>query len=434
MKIVALSISISIICISLVFDSDPVSSFETILPLQKMVNGSRLPIIRTIKTRSDYPSVVSCARWCGLRSTATDQPTNHLPSQRRPLYCETRRGAVTSFAPRTVPTSNHLRREGNRAGRSDRHVSRSHSDRVNEGGDGGDGGIREDEEIGFSWESFDRKGEWRTIDWTKVIVGHHDHVHDRAYQIAKIDQLCTKIPPNYPSPVELCLVRDRMVYIKRDDLLRLPNSSVSGNKARKMLALNQLPIQQFPQVIVSYGGAQSNAMLALAAIVHSKNQESLATSPTDDTSSTTHTDIHIDIDIDIHIDDKQPQKSKDDNQDIHLTQQEAASIFEHPISSRTSFFQEQANIKRNKRFVYYTKKLPRYLRKQPSGNLLRALSLGMEIVEISHEKYAQLFGGDSGGTSMPPPGLEPVVPGNSVWVRNYHLQSYCQYALFIASC
>jgi len=40
-----------------------------------------------------------------------------------------------------------------------------------------------------------------------------------------------------------------------------------------------------------------------------------------------------------------------------------------------------------KRFVYYTKKLPRFLRKSPSGNLFRATSLGTEMVELSHEEY-----------------------------------------------
>jgi len=82
----------------------------------------------------------------------------------------------------------------------------------------------------------------------------------------------------------------------------------------------------------------------------------------------------------------------------------------------TSFFQQQGKRKRIKRFVYYTKKLPRYLRKQPSGNLLRALSLGMEIVELSHDKYKELFGGDDGGSSTPPPSLEPPVSGKSVWI------------------
>ena len=67
------------------------------------------------------------------------------------------------------------------------------------------------------------------------------------------------------------MVRDRILYVKRDDLLRLDRSGVSGNKARKFLALNELDAADFPDVVVSYGGPQSNAMVALAAIVSSKN-------------------------------------------------------------------------------------------------------------------------------------------------------------------
>ena len=44
----------------------------------------------------------------------------------------------------------------------------------------------------------------------------------------------------------------------------------------------------------------------------------------------------------------------------------------------------------------------------------QALRLGMEIVEISQDSYLEFFGGDSGGTSTPPPGLESVVPGKPV--------------------
>jgi len=104
---------------------------------------------------------------------------------------------------------------------------------------------------------------------------------------------------------------------------------------------------------------------------------------------------------------------EDENNSIS---EDAPSTSTSPSPTTTSFFQQQGKRKRTKRFVYYTKKLPRYLRKQPSGNLLRALSLGMEIVELSHDKYKELFGGDSGGTSTPPPSLEPPVPGKSVWI------------------
>jgi len=69
-----------------------------------------------------------------------------------------------------------------------------------------------------------------------------------------------------------------------------------------------------------------------------------------------------------------------------------------------------------KRFVYYTKKLPRFLRNQPSGNLFRAKSLGMELVELSQDDYANWFGGDYGGSPTPPFGLDPPLQGDSLWV------------------
>lgn len=162
-----------------------------------------------------------------------------------------------------------------------------------------------------------------------------------------------------PSPMEEKIIQGRRVFIKRDDLLRLPGSSISGNKARKMFFLNQLPASQFPQCIVSYGGPQSNAMLALAAVVNYKNRESTANHKQSPLTSTT------------------PPS---------------------PI-----------------RFVYYTKKLPRFLRKQASGNLFRALTLGMEILELSPKDYQDLFGSDWGGSASPPPNLTPPVP-NSLWI------------------
>jgi 1-aminocyclopropane-1-carboxylate deaminase len=160
------------------------------------------------------------------------------------------------------------------------------------------------------------------------------------------------IPLTEPSRVDTALVRDRVVYIKRDDQLRLRGSHISGNKARKMLALNALAPTEFPDCVVSYGGPQSNAMVALAAVVRYMN-------------------------------------------DQLATENEEAT---------------------RKRLVYYTKKLPRFLRNQPSGNLFRAQTLGMELVELSSSEYGQLFGGDSGGQQEAPPTLNAPVPGSSLWV------------------
>mmetsp|Transcript_12904 Transcript_12904/g.20558 ORF Transcript_12904/g.20558 Transcript_12904/m.20558 type:complete len:427 (+) Transcript_12904:35-1315(+) len=60
-------------------------------------------------------------------------------------------------------------------------------------------------------------------------------------------------------------IRGREVWVKREDEFRL-DSGISGNKARKLFWLNQLPKQEFPKVVVSHGGHQSNAMLAIAAV------------------------------------------------------------------------------------------------------------------------------------------------------------------------
>ena len=58
------------------------------------------------------------------------------------------------------------------------------------------------------------------------------------------------------------------VFIKRDDILRLDNHlGITGNKGRKMLELSKrVP---FPSLVCSYGGHQSNSMLAIARIVAS---------------------------------------------------------------------------------------------------------------------------------------------------------------------
>jgi hypothetical protein len=181
---------------------------------------------------------------------------------------------------------------------------------------------------------------------------------------------CTglKLRATKPSPVEERMIQNRRVFIKRDDLLRLHGSQVSGNKARKMLAMNEIPSDDFPECLVSYGGPQSNSMLALAAVVNYKNRELL-----------------------LGDEDKDPD----------------------PATKLLSSQEPSAE----KRFVYYTKKLPRFLRNQPSGNLFRALTLGMELVECTHQEYSDLFDSDWGGSPEPPLGLSPPVLGNSMWVR-----------------
>ena len=179
------------------------------------------------------------------------------------------------------------------------------------------------------------------------------------------------------SPVEKVMVRNKSLFLKRDDLLRLSDSHLSGNKARKLFYLNQLSCEEFPKVLVSYGGPQSNAMMALAALVNSKQQQ---------------------LQQQLQLQLQQQLQSQSQSQSESLPWQDL------PFSKF--------------RFVYYTKKLPRWLRNTPSGNFLRALSLGMELVELSPPQYNDLFGGHDGGSVVPPWNLDPPPNscGEAVWI------------------
>jgi 1-aminocyclopropane-1-carboxylate deaminase/D-cysteine desulfhydrase-like pyridoxal-dependent ACC family enzyme len=70
-----------------------------------------------------------------------------------------------------------------------------------------------------------------------------------------------------PLSVERIVVRGRHFFVKRDDQLCLARSGVSGNKARKMWVLNE---EGPAGVWGSFGGYQSNAMLALSAVAKSR--------------------------------------------------------------------------------------------------------------------------------------------------------------------
>jgi 1-aminocyclopropane-1-carboxylate deaminase len=179
------------------------------------------------------------------------------------------------------------------------------------------------------------KDGWRIIDWNKEAVG----------------VLSDESKWTQPSSVDVTVIQDRLVYVKRDDHLRLQGSQIAGNKARKMLALNNL--KDFPLCVVSYGGPQSNAMVALAAVVNFQNIK----------------------------------QGIDDHHDPHRC-----------------------------RFIYYTKKLPKFLRNQPTGNLFRAKMLGIEMIELPPEEYRTLFGGKWGANTHAPQGLTPPVPGDSLWI------------------
>jgi len=58
-------------------------------------------------------------------------------------------------------------------------------------------------------------------------------------------------------------------YVKRDDLL---DNCLSGNKLRKLYTLTQTPQDHYHKII-SYGGAQSNAMYALSCLCKQKGWE-----------------------------------------------------------------------------------------------------------------------------------------------------------------
>ncbi len=72
-----------------------------------------------------------------------------------------------------------------------------------------------------------------------------------------------------PSRIDLVKFRGRSLYIKRDDLI---DPCLSGNKYRKLYTLTQTSSNTYSKVI-SYGGAQSNAMLSIACLCKKKGWE-----------------------------------------------------------------------------------------------------------------------------------------------------------------
>ena len=68
------------------------------------------------------------------------------------------------------------------------------------------------------------------------------------------------------SPISKLTLDGREFFIKRDEII---DPHLSGNKYRKLYTLLQTPKNTYTKVI-SYGGTQSNAMLALAAICKRK--------------------------------------------------------------------------------------------------------------------------------------------------------------------
>jgi len=71
------------------------------------------------------------------------------------------------------------------------------------------------------------------------------------------------------SPISKILLEGRDFYVKRDDLI---DPFLAGNKYRKLYTLLQTPSNKLRKII-SYGGTQSNAMLAIAAMCKAKSWE-----------------------------------------------------------------------------------------------------------------------------------------------------------------
>ena len=68
------------------------------------------------------------------------------------------------------------------------------------------------------------------------------------------------------SPISKITLEGRVFFVKRDDLI---DPHLAGNKYRKLYTLLQTPPSTY-DTIVSYGGTQSNAMLAIAAMAQKK--------------------------------------------------------------------------------------------------------------------------------------------------------------------
>jgi len=73
------------------------------------------------------------------------------------------------------------------------------------------------------------------------------------------------------SPISKIILGKREFLVKRDDLI---DPYLAGNKYRKLYTLLNTPKKKFTKII-SYGGTQSNAMLAIAAMCKEKEWEFL---------------------------------------------------------------------------------------------------------------------------------------------------------------
>ena len=76
-------------------------------------------------------------------------------------------------------------------------------------------------------------------------------------------------PKRTGSPISKISLDGRVFYVKRDDLI---DPFLAGNKYRKLYTLLQTPSNRYNKII-SYGGTQSNAMLAISAMCKNKSWE-----------------------------------------------------------------------------------------------------------------------------------------------------------------
>lgn len=72
----------------------------------------------------------------------------------------------------------------------------------------------------------------------------------------------TSIPTFSPTPITPITFRGRTIHVKRDDLLQF--AGITGSKLRKFYSLLSKTTFENADFLISYGGAQSNAMLSLA--------------------------------------------------------------------------------------------------------------------------------------------------------------------------
>ncbi|DAZ96518.1 TPA: hypothetical protein N0F65_008069 [Lagenidium giganteum] len=134
--------------------------------------------------------------------------------------------------------------------------------------------------------------------------------------------------PASRSPVTRVTVRDHLVHVKRDDVFHL-----AGNKMRKLYWFLRQDARFYEDAhLVSYGGTQSNAMLAIAQVAHKCDvpftyfSRSLPSTPLDGNLATA-LELgmnHVELSADEY---KQLVQTHDVSKHIHSTTQRSKQIF-----------------------------------------------------------------------------------------------------------